>query len=135
MRGWRWARISMLVFSALVAAFGVLKRKLYESTEQRAHAFEAGYCSGQVDPFSKSCGIPWGDWRNVTTPLSSQSASAGIFSLAFRNGQIGVAVGGDYKQPNESTRTAAYSTDGGAHWLLAESSPTAIAPPWHSMRL
>ena len=101
----------------------VLKRKLYESREQRAHVFEASTCSGQADPFSKSCGIPWMDWRNVTTPLSSQSGTAGIFSLAFRNEEIGVAVGGDYKRPDESTRTAAYTADGGAHWLPAENSP------------
>jgi len=101
----------------------VLRRKVYHSTEQRAHAFEAGMCGGQVDPFSKSCGIPWTDWRTATTPLSIPSDSAGIFSLALRNAQIGVAVGGDYKQPDESTRTATYTTDGGAHWLPAESSP------------
>jgi photosystem II stability/assembly factor-like uncharacterized protein len=101
----------------------VLKHKLYENTEQGAHAFQANYCAGALDPFSKSCGIPWMDWRNVMTPLSSQSGSAGIFSLAFRNAEIGVAVGGDYKQPDETTRTAAYTNDGGAHWLSAESGP------------
>ena len=101
----------------------VLKRKLYETTEQRAYAFQASHCAGVLDPFSKSCGIPWMDWNNVTAPLSSQSGSAGIFSLGFRNQQIGVAVGGDYKQSDASARTAAYTIDGGAHWLPAESSP------------
>jgi photosystem II stability/assembly factor-like uncharacterized protein len=101
----------------------VLKRKLYESRNQQAYVFEAGVCAGQVDPSSKSCGIPWMDWRNVTTPLSSESGTAGVFSLAFRSSQIGVAVGGDYKKPGDSTRTAAFTTDGGAHWLAAERSP------------
>lgn len=101
----------------------VLMRKLYENSEHRAYAFEATYCAGALDPFSKSCGIPWMDLRNVTTPFSGASASAGIFSLAFRNAKIGVAVGGDYKQPDESTRTATYTSDGGAHWLPAKSFP------------
>jgi hypothetical protein len=101
----------------------VLKRDLYRTPEQMAHAFEAAVCAGQVDPFSHSCGIPWGDWHNVTTPLAGESTSSGIFSLAFRNSQTGVAVGGDYKKPGESVRTAAYTVDGGAHWLAAKTPP------------
>ena len=101
----------------------VLKRKLYETSGQLAHIFEAVGCAGQADPSSKSCGIPWMDWHNVTTPLASESETAGVFSLAFRSSQIGVAVGGDYKKADESARTAAYTTDGGAHWAAAERLP------------
>jgi photosystem II stability/assembly factor-like uncharacterized protein len=101
----------------------VLKRDLYRTPEQMAHAFEASGCAGAADPFSHSCGIPWVDWHNVTTPLASESTSSGIFSLAFRNSQTGVAVGGDYKKPGESARTAAYTVDGGAHWLAAKTPP------------
>jgi hypothetical protein len=59
----------------------------------------------------------------VTTPLAGESTSSGIFSLAFRNSQTGVAVGGDYKKPAESARTAAHTVDGGVHWLAAETPP------------
>ena len=101
----------------------VLKRDLYRTPEQMAHAFETNHCAGQLDTFSHSCGIPWGDWRDVSTPLAGESTTSGIFSLAFRTAEIGVAVGGDYKKPDESVRTAAYSLDGGVHWLAAERPP------------
>jgi hypothetical protein len=101
----------------------VLKRELYSSSNQQANAFEASVCAGQVDPVSHSCGIPWMDWHNVTTPLAAEGATSGIFSLAFRNSQIGVAVGGDYKKPDEITKTAAYTVDGGVHWLAAARPP------------
>jgi photosystem II stability/assembly factor-like uncharacterized protein len=101
----------------------VLKRDLYQTPEQMGYAFEATHCAGQLDPFSHSCGIPWGDWHNVTTPLGGESTTSGIFSLAFRNSQTGVAVGGDYKKPGESVRTAAYTVDGGLHWLATETPP------------
>jgi hypothetical protein len=38
-----------------------------------------------------------------------------------------VAVGGDYLKPNDSTSTAAFTTDGGQHW-------TAAATPPHGFR-
>jgi len=101
----------------------VLKRNLYRNSEQRDHAFEAAGCAGQVDPVSKSCGIPWGEWHNMTTPLAGDGGTSGIFSLAFRSSEIGVAVGGDYKKPGQSTRTAAYTVDGGVHWLAADRPP------------
>lgn len=101
----------------------VLKRDLYRTPEQMAYAFEASHCAGNLDPFSHSCGIPWSDWHNVSTPLAGGSATSGIFSLAFRTTRIGVAVGGDYKKADESERTAAYTVDGGEHWLAAEKPP------------
>ncbi len=101
----------------------VLRRDLSQTPEQMAHAFEASHCAGNVDPFSHSCGIPWSDWQNVSTPLAGESATSGIFSLAFRTSLIGVAVGGDYKKPDESARTAAFTLDGGLHWFAAEKAP------------
>jgi len=101
----------------------VLKRELYRTPEQMSHAFESSHCAGNLDPFSRSCGINWSDWHNVPTPLASESPTSGIFSLAFRTSEIGIAVGGDYKKPDESGRTAAYTLDGGAHWLAAERTP------------
>ena len=48
--------------------------------------------------------------------------SSGIFSVSFRNGAVGVAVGGDYKQPDTAGNNAAYTLDG-EHWKLPITSP------------
>ncbi|HZD49644.1 MAG TPA: hypothetical protein VE178_12960 [Silvibacterium sp.] len=56
-------------------------------------------------------------------PIIGDSASSGIFSLAQRDSQHWVAVGGDYSKPNESVGTAAWTADGGAHWTAAEKPP------------
>jgi photosystem II stability/assembly factor-like uncharacterized protein len=42
-------------------------------------------------------------------PLGSKD-SAGVFALAFHDGTHGVAVGGDYSQPQNGTNTAAFTT-------------------------
>jgi photosystem II stability/assembly factor-like uncharacterized protein len=101
----------------------VLRRSLYTKPSDKALAFQSLYCAGALDPISHACGIPWTDWINTTTPLSSASQTAGIFSLSFRTDKIGVAVGGDYEKPTQTNATAAYSLDGGATWVAA------ITPP------
>ncbi|NUR53051.1 MAG: oxidoreductase [Acidobacteria bacterium] len=58
-------------------------------------------------------------WTVSDTPLHS-SASAGIFSVAFRDPSHGIVVGGDYKQEREPTRNAATTADGGATWTAVE---------------
>jgi photosystem II stability/assembly factor-like uncharacterized protein len=55
----------------------------------------------------------------VTTPLRS-GPSAGIFSIAFRDGNRGAIVGGDYKTETEAVDNAAVSADGGATWTLVK---------------
>jgi photosystem II stability/assembly factor-like uncharacterized protein len=85
--------------------------------------FQAFYCAGAIDPFSKSCGIPWLGWHSASVPLASGNPSSGIFSLAFRNNQHGMTVGGDYIKPNDSTGTAAWSADGGEHWTASTTPP------------
>jgi photosystem II stability/assembly factor-like uncharacterized protein len=65
-------------------------------------------------------------WTRSPVPLASGKA-AGVFSLAFRDEEHGMAVGGDYQKPNESAGTAAWSDDGGQHW-------TAAARPPHGYR-
>jgi photosystem II stability/assembly factor-like uncharacterized protein len=54
-------------------------------------------------------------WRVVDTPVAS-SASSGIFSVAFRDPQHGVTVGGDYRRENEAIDNAAATSDGGRTW-------------------
>jgi photosystem II stability/assembly factor-like uncharacterized protein len=63
----------------------------------------------------------------VLVPLASGNESSGVFSLAFRDQNHGMAVGGDYKKPNESSGTSAYTVDGGKTW-------TAAAKPPHGYR-
>ena len=50
-------------------------------------------------------------------PLGSKD-SAGVFALAFHDGTHGVAVGGDYSQPQNGTNTAAFTTVS-AQWHVA----------------
>lgn len=61
--------------------------------------------------------------HSVPVPLAGGKETSGVFSLNFRNGQRGVAVGGDYTKPNESAGAAALSTDGGQHWTASNTPP------------
>jgi len=55
-------------------------------------------------------------WHETATPLPS-SQSSGVFAVAFRDREHGVAVGGDYSAP--TTGAAATSWDGGRTWSAA----------------
>ena len=57
-------------------------------------------------------------WSVVNTPMKQDSPSAGIFSLAFQNESFGIAVGGDYQKPMDSTANMAVSRNGGQRWEL-----------------
>lgn len=56
-------------------------------------------------------------WQIAETPLVA-GASAGIFSLAFRDAKHGIVVGGDYKKENEANDNLAVTDDGGVTWTL-----------------
>jgi photosystem II stability/assembly factor-like uncharacterized protein len=62
-------------------------------------------------------------WESAQTPLASGNDSSGVFSLAFRDQKHGIAVGGDYRKPQEATGTAAYTSDGGEHWSVPSKPP------------
>jgi photosystem II stability/assembly factor-like uncharacterized protein len=66
-------------------------------------------------------------WVATPVPVASGNDSSGVFSLAFRNQQLGMAVGGDYQKPGVSSGTAAWTDDGGKTW-------TASAKPPHGFR-
>ena len=68
-------------------------------------------------------GIPNDPCGRVSVPMIGGTESAGIFSLWFIDRKKGIAVGGDYTKPNDSTGTAAYSTDGGLHWTASTIPP------------
>ena len=68
-------------------------------------------------------------------PLAGGSDASGAFSLGYRVTlpqctdcagpfyQFTIAVGGDYTRPNDSTGTAAWSSDGGQHWTASTTPP------------
>jgi photosystem II stability/assembly factor-like uncharacterized protein len=55
-------------------------------------------------------------WTAHETPIRSESPASGVFSLAFRDVEHGVAVGGDYERPDLGGRNVAVSSDGGRTW-------------------
>ena len=54
-------------------------------------------------------------WSVATTPVPS-GESSGIFSVAFRDRDHGVVVGGDYRDESAAVSNAAITSDGGAAW-------------------
>ena len=58
-------------------------------------------------------------WTVSETPLRQKEPSAGIFSLALGPGATTIAVGGDYRQPEQATQIAAWTTDHGSAWQLS----------------
>jgi photosystem II stability/assembly factor-like uncharacterized protein len=58
-------------------------------------------------------------WTVVETGLAT-GESAGIFSVAFRDGQHGVVVGGDYRKESAAVDNAAWTSDGGTTWSLVK---------------
>jgi len=60
-------------------------------------------------------------WTVHDTPLRAGIASAGIFSIAFRDARNGVIAGGDYQKPELAGRNVAFTSDGGVSWTLVDS--------------
>jgi photosystem II stability/assembly factor-like uncharacterized protein len=58
-------------------------------------------------------------WQIADTPLAS-GASAGIFSIAFRDAKHGVIAGGDYRKEQEAVDNLAMTSDGGLTWTLVK---------------
>jgi hypothetical protein len=75
------------------------------------------------------------DCVGAVVPVASGNDSCGIFSLAFRDAKHGVAVGGDYKKPDDSSGTAAWTSDGGRHWTAASTTPRGYrsAVAWYGL--
>ena len=58
-------------------------------------------------------------WTVVDTPIVA-NASTGIFSVAFRDAQHGVAIGGDYRTEKVGVDNAAITSDSGKTWTLVK---------------
>ena len=101
-----------------------------------AHATFADCCG----PDNEFDGFAW--LKPSQVPIASGNDASGVFSLAFRDEALipydkkitkdrkdwfipahGIAAGGDYKKPNESTGTAAHTNDGGKTWAAATKPP------------
>ncbi len=61
-------------------------------------------------------------WTVAATPIRS-TPSGGIFALAFRSQQHGLAVGGDFLTPTASPDNFAFTRDGGRSWQLISGAP------------
>ena len=62
-------------------------------------------------------------WTDHEVPIVQGKSSQGIFSLAFADTLRGVAVGGDFLAPDDTSRIAAYTSNGGQSWQLAGQMP------------
>jgi photosystem II stability/assembly factor-like uncharacterized protein len=69
-------------------------------------------------------------WQKVPIPIGNQSQSSGVFSIGHAlttrdaKGKAPlVAVGGDFRSPDSTAGTAAYSADGGMTWAAAQTPP------------
>ncbi len=59
------------------------------------------------------------NWSVFETPVVHGGQTTGIYSVAFKNEKVGIAVGGDYL--NQSVEnTMAYTLDGGLNWHLPD---------------
>lgn len=59
-------------------------------------------------------------WVVADTPIVSETAGSGIFSIAMFDETGGVIVGGNYEKPDEITNNLAFTNDGGRNWILGK---------------
>lgn len=57
-------------------------------------------------------------WEVFTTPIVKDEPTQGIYSIAFYDDLLGVAIGGDYTKPENKTANKAITRDGGKTWQL-----------------
>lgn len=62
-------------------------------------------------------------WQVAALPIPAGAPARGAFSVGFADVRIGIAAGGDYKEPLLAAVNGARSEDGGATWA-----PAAILP-------
>jgi photosystem II stability/assembly factor-like uncharacterized protein len=80
---------------------------------------DAWFCTGGARSARVFHSIDRGrHWTVSETPIVAGSESAGVFSIAFRDREHGLIVGGDYRKPREPGANAAFTADGGKTWKL-----------------
>src|SRR5690348_1228036 len=86
---------------------------------------------GLCDPIASGRWQKQTVWEVSETPVAAGAESAGIFSIAFRDKDHGLVVGGDYRKPNEVGATTATTSDGGKTWTpLDKKLPLRSAVAW-----
>jgi hypothetical protein len=111
--GGAFAASNSLLVAQLPLLFGTARGWLYGG---------GSTCTmGLVQDHPQSC-MDLFDFRKERLPIAHDSDSAGIFSLVVFN-WTQIAVGGDYKLPDLSVGTAAFSPDLGQHWHPAQTPP------------
>ncbi|GKT51030.1 uncharacterized protein ColSpa_11211 [Colletotrichum spaethianum] len=78
--------------------------------------------SGGIDP-GRVLRSPDGYHWDASGSAIAGGASAGVFSVRFKNGLQGIATGGDFNVVNGSAYTSAWSQDGGETWTASEVFP------------
>jgi photosystem II stability/assembly factor-like uncharacterized protein len=66
-------------------------------------------------------------WQASETPIAA-GRTAGIFSIAFRDAQHGIVVGGDYAREGQALDNIAVTSDGGVTWSLVPGTGDAKSP-------
>jgi photosystem II stability/assembly factor-like uncharacterized protein len=67
-------------------------------------------------------------WKPVALRFFAGSSSSGLFSLAFRDQNSGIAVGGDFQKPQLAEKNIAVTHDSGITWKVVK------GPPPHGYR-
>jgi photosystem II stability/assembly factor-like uncharacterized protein len=110
--GGAFAASNSLFIGRLPLVFGTAHGWLYQGNST---------CTmGLVQNHPQSC-LDLFEFVKQRLPIAHDSDTAGIFSLAEWNG-VDIAVGGDFKLPDEAQDTAAFSLDG-LHWSAAQTPP------------
>ena len=60
------------------------------------------------------------DWTVTQTPIRNSEPTEGIYSIDFFDKKIGIAIGGDYTNPDNKTANKAITKDGGKTWKLLD---------------
>jgi photosystem II stability/assembly factor-like uncharacterized protein len=60
------------------------------------------------------------NWSVADTPIIKGTAGSGIFSIAMFDKKSGAIVGGNYEKPNDIANNLAFTSNGGASWLLGK---------------
>ncbi|PIB27776.1 WD40/YVTN/BNR-like repeat-containing protein [Maribacter sp. 4G9] len=57
-------------------------------------------------------------WESTATPMKNDVDTQGIYSIDFDDENLGIAIGGDYTQPEVNRGNKMKTLDGGATWSL-----------------
>ena len=115
--------------TSLVSAGNMLMFGTSATSRDVAKVYRSGSkCPKGSADGSAACSM---DWVRSPVPMGPGSTTVGVYSMGARviadtKGKLtvhAVVVGGNYEKPEESQQTAAWSVDGGEHWVAAKTMP------------